>query len=55
MSLVHYLCCMHSGNYCSFEEGYASLQQQLKQEQFANLYRLIKNGASFEEAFGVAG
>ena len=33
---VHYLCCMHSGNYCTFEEGYASLKQQLKQEQFAN-------------------
>ena len=27
MSLVHYLCCMHSGNYCTFEEGYASLKQ----------------------------
>ena len=50
MSLVHYLCCMHSGNYCTFEEGYASLKQQLKQEQFANLYRLIKSSASFEEA-----
>lgn len=55
MSLVHYLCCMHSGNYCTFEEGYASLKQQLKQEQFANLYRLIKSSASFEEAFKFVG
>ena len=55
MSLVHYLCCMHSGNYCTFEEGYASLKQQLKQEQFANLYRLIKSSASFEETFKLVG
>ena len=55
MSFVHYLCCMHEGSYCMFEEGYATLQQQLKQEQFTNLYHLIKNGASFEEAFALAG
>lgn len=55
MSLVHYLCCMHSGSYCTFEEGYVALKQQLKQEQFANLYRLIKSGASLEEAFELAG
>ena len=33
----------------------ASLKQQLKQEQFANLYRLIKSSASFEEAFKFVG
>lgn len=55
MSFVHYLCCMHAGSYCMFEEGYATLQQQLKQEQFTNLYHLIKSGASFEEVFALAG
>ena len=30
MSLVHFLCCMHSGSYCAFEEGYASLTATAK-------------------------
>ncbi len=55
MSLVHYFCCMHSGNYCTFEEGDASLKQQLKQEQFANLYRIINSRASFEDAIKFVG
>ena len=55
MSFVHYLCCMHSGNYCTFEEGYAFLKQQLKQEQFANMYRLIKRSTSLEEALKFVG
>ena len=50
MSFVHYLCCMHSWNYCTFEEEYAFLKQQLKQEQFANMYWLIKRSTSIEEA-----
>ena len=34
MSLVHYLCCMHSGSYCNFEEGYAALKQLLKRNRY---------------------
>ncbi len=26
MSLVHYLCCMHSSRYCNFEEGFTTLK-----------------------------
>ena len=55
MSLVHFLCCMHSGSYCAFEEGYAFLQKQLKQEQLTNLYRFIKSGASIEAVMELAG
>ena len=55
MSLVHFLCCMHSGSYCAFEEGYAFLQKQLKQEQLTNLYRFIKSGASMEAVMELAG
>ena len=55
MSFVHYLCCMYSGSYCVFEEGYTALKEQLKREQFANLYRLIKSGASLEEVFALVG
>lgn len=51
MSLVHYLCCMHSGKYCTFEEGYSSMQEQLKMERVENLYQFIKNGASLEDVF----
>ncbi|MCX4317851.1 MAG: transposase, partial [Lachnospiraceae bacterium] len=28
MSLVHYMCCMHSGKYNTFEEGYWYFQDQ---------------------------
>lgn len=55
MSLVHFLCCMHSESYCAFEEGYAFLQKQLKQEQLTNLYRFIKSGASIEAVMELAG
>lgn len=51
MSLVHYLCCMHSGKYCTFEEGYSYMQEQLKMETVGNLYQFIKNGASLEDVF----
>lgn len=55
MSLVHYLCCMHSGSYCNFEEGYAALKQLLKEEQIINLCRFIRNGASTEEVMAMVG
>ena len=55
MSLVHYLCCMHSGEYCTFEEGYSYMQKQLRMEQLENLHRLIKNGASLEDVLGLVG
>lgn len=55
MSLAHYICCMHSGSYCVFEKGYTVLKEQIRQEQFANLYHFIKNGASLEKAFELAG
>lgn len=54
-SLAHYLCCMYLGSYCTFEEGYTALKQQVKQEQPGNLYRLIKSGASLEEVLELAG
>ena len=47
MSLVHFLCCMHSESYCAFEEGYAFLQKQLKQN-IHEMYRFIKSGDSIE-------
>ena len=55
MSLVHYLCCMHSGNYVTFEKGYSYLQEQIKREQFGNLHQFIKNGASLEEVLELVG
>jgi len=39
MSLVHYMCCMHSGKYCAFEKGYQYFQNQVKTEQLSNLPR----------------
>ncbi len=32
MSLVHYMCCMHSGKYCAFEEGDQYFQDLVKIE-----------------------
>mgnify|MGYP002513557831 FL=1 len=55
MSLVHYMCCMHSGQYCTFEEGYRYFQNQLKTEQLTNLHTFIKNGASLEAVFEMVG
>lgn len=42
MSLVHYKCCMHSGKYNVFEEGYQYFQKQNRKDQISNLYRFIK-------------
>ena len=55
MSLVHYMCCMHSEQYCTFEEGYRYFQKQLKTEQLTNLHAFIKNGASLEAVFKMVG
>ena len=55
MSLVHYMCCMHSEQYCTFEEGYRYFQNQLKTEQLTNLHTFIKNGASLEAVFEMVG
>ncbi len=55
MSLVHYLCCMHSGKYVTFEEGYSYLQKQIKREWISNLHQFIKNGASLEEVLELVG
>ncbi|WP_373219596.1 transposase, partial [Ruminococcus sp. 5_1_39BFAA] len=54
MSLVHYMCCMHSEN-CTFEDGYRYFQKQLKTEQLTNLHTFIKNGASLEAVFEMVG
>ena len=55
MSLVHYLCCMHSEQYCTFEEGYRYFQKQRKTEQLTNRHAFIKNGASLEAVFEMIG
>ena len=55
MSLVHYMCCMHSGKYCSFEEGYRYFQQEVKTEQITKLHYFIKNGASLEAVLKMVG
>ncbi len=55
MSLVHYMCCMHSGSYCPFEEGYRYFQSQIKIEQISNLHHFIKNGASLEDILMLVG
>ena len=55
MSLVHYMCCMSSGKYCTFEEGYQYYQNKLKTEQLSNLHQFIKNGASLEEVLALVG
>lgn len=55
MSLVHYLCCMHSGKYCTFEEGYSYMQKHIKEEQLGNLYQFIKNGASIDDVLELIG
>lgn len=55
MSLVHYMCCMHSGKYCTFEEGYQYFQNQVKIERFSNLHHFIKNGASLEAVLELVG
>ena len=55
MSLVHYMCCMHSGNYCTFEEGYQYFQNQVKAEQISNLHQFIRNGASLEAVLKLVG
>lgn len=55
MSLAHYMCCMHSGKYCTFEEGYRYFQEQIKTEQLMNLHSFIKNGASLEAVLEMVG
>lgn len=55
MSLVHYLCCMHSGKYCTFEEGYSYIQKQIKMDQLRNLHQFIKNGASLTDVLELVG
>lgn len=55
MSLVHYMCCMSSGKYCTFEEGYQYFQNKLKTEQLSYLHQFIKNGASLEEVLALVG
>ena len=52
MSLVHYLATFWK--LLHIRRGMHHLKR-LKQEQFANLYRLIKSSASFEEAFKFVG
>lgn len=48
MSLVHYMCCMHSGSYCPFEDGYRYLQEKIMEEQVSHLYGLIQSGVPLE-------
>lgn len=55
MSFVHYLCCTCKGEYCSFEEGYVYMQQQIQTEYLKNLFQVIKNGASFDEILEFVG
>lgn len=55
MSLVHYMCCMHSGKYNTFEEGYRYFQNQVKTERIGNLHQFIKNGASLEAVLKLVG
>ena len=55
MSLVHYMCCMHSGKYSTFEEGYQYFQNQVKTDLITNLHQLIKNGASLESVLKLVG
>ena len=55
MSLVHYMCCMHSGKYSTFEEGYRYFQSQVKTEQITNLHQFIKNGAPLEAVLKLVG
>lgn len=55
MSLVHYMCCMHSGKYNTFEEGYRYFQDQVKTERIGNLHQFIKNGASLEAVLKLVG
>lgn len=55
MSLVHYLCCMYSGKYCTFEEKYSYMQKQIKTEQLGNLHQFIKNGESLEDILELVG
>lgn len=46
---------MHSGKYCTFEEGYRYFQEQIKTEQLMNLHSFIKNGASLEAVLEMVG
>ena len=55
MSFVHYMCCTCKGTYCSFDEGYAYMQQELKAEYLKHLFGVIKSGATFEEVLEIAG
>ena len=55
MSLAHYLCCTCNGEYCSFDEGYAYMQEKLKTELLRNLFETIKSGASFEAVLELVG
>ena len=55
MSLAHYMCCMYSGKYGTFEEGYHYFQKQVKIEQVTKLHSIIKNGASLEAVLDMVG
>lgn len=39
MSLVHLLCCTKTGEFCSFEDGYARLQQEIQKERIMYIYQ----------------
>lgn len=55
MSLAHYMCCMYSGKYGTFKEGYHYFQKQVKIEQVTKLHSIIKNGASLEAVLDMVG
>lgn len=39
MSLVHLICCTKTGEFCSFENGYAHLQQEIQKERILYIYQ----------------
>ena len=49
------MCCMYSGKYVTYEEGYHYFQKQVKIEQVTKLHSIIKNGASLEAVLDMVG
>lgn len=53
MSLAHFICC--TGEIHSFEDGYALLRKQLKEERIKYWYQCGANHVPFEEVLAKAG
>ena len=55
ISLVHFICCTKSENYCPFEKGYKSLSLAITNERIEYLYDCGKKGMPLADVLALVG